>query len=172
MPRLYVQKHTIPGYGPGFFPADEHCYRLAAGVPDGQHLSFEDLRQPRSIERHRYLFGLLHKVYENLPERFHNAWPTFEGFLRYVKVRCGWRDDIYDADCNIIGIEPRSLSFSAMDEMEFRSFVGLVKDLLAREIWPEIQPPSGYGHNSGAAWNEEFAKIEKLLFGDMAERRG
>ena len=171
MPRLYVQKHTIPGYGPGFFPADEHAYGLLASVPDGKYLTFKDLRQPRSIEHHRFFFKFIHTVHENLPERYSEAWPTTETFLDFLKIKTGWREDIYDADGNIIALRPRSLSFASMDEMEFRGFVRRVKDLLARELWPEMAPPGHYGHNSRATWNEAFADLERMLFGQTAEQR-
>ena len=110
----------------GFAPEDDEVLK---GIPLGEVIKVTWTR-PRNYKFHKYFFALLKLVCENT-EQFKSA----KHLLYAVKVGIGHADLIRLKDGTEIWF-PHSISFSKMDEDQFRAFFNKSVDWIIANVLP------------------------------------
>lgn len=100
--------------GDRFKPLSQEDYEKTTRVKDGQIIEVE-YKKPRNPLFHNKFMSLIRLVYDNQEQ-----YDTIEGVLNVFKVELGHCDTMYFQDHEIR--VPRSISFGAMDELEFQAF--------------------------------------------------
>lgn len=98
-------------------------------IPEGKDLTVTVARQ-RSTKQHRFFWALLNKVCEN-----HDTYRRAEQLLLWLKIRMGYVENIQFHDGNVCWI-PQSISFNAMDQIEFKKFFDAALDVIVNEVIP------------------------------------
>lgn len=83
-----------------------------------------DIKRKRNVKFHKKYFALLNLVYQN-QDRYNNI----EHLRRDLTIEAGY----YDVRYNLHGVEiyePKSISFSSMDETEFNDYYSKVLDVV------------------------------------------
>ena len=126
MARLYLKK-TLSG----FTFADEASQELARKFKTGDVFR-ADIVRPRSYQHHKLCMALLNLTWDNLPERMHASYPTFDKF-RYAVAEAAGHVIQYvsiDGECKTM---PGSLSYDAIpDDVEFGRIMGGMMTVCAR----------------------------------------
>lgn len=94
-----------------------------------------EIIQPRSPKFHRLYFGLINCAWEYLNERqteFFNG--NKEVFRKSLEVAAGHCDKVFSFKLKEWVDVPKSISFSEMDEIEFRELYERVKNILFTTI--------------------------------------
>lgn len=120
MARLYL-KRTLSG----FVPADEPSAELARKYKTGE-VYRADVVKPRSYQHHKLCMALLTLTYQN-QERYTN----FDMFRKAVALEAGHVNEIIKLDGEVV-LEPGSLSYDALDEVEFTRVMGAMMTICAR----------------------------------------
>jgi hypothetical protein len=107
MARLYLKKTLT-----GFVPADEETRALGRKYKLGEVYKAEVVK-PRNLKHHRLAFALLNLTYQN-QDRYTN----FNVFRKAVAIAAGHVDELITLDGEVL-LQPRSISFDALDEVEF-----------------------------------------------------
>ena len=139
MAKLFLRK-TLSG----FAPADEHSEELWRGYKLGE-VYRGDLVKPRSYQHHKLIMAMLTLTYRNLPERFDGLWPSFDAFRRGIAYESGHRTETKLPDGAIIE-GPGSLSYDALDEIEFTKVSAAMMTVCARIL--DISEPELAGEVS------------------------
>lgn len=94
---------------------------------------------PRNYQFHKKFFALLRLTFDNLPEPLIRRWHILneEDMLRRFKRDLGYFTSYYDEN-GIREIEYRSISFAAMDQLEFERFYSRCVDLVVYRYLPGI----------------------------------
>lgn len=92
-----------------------------------------EVTKPRNPRHHRLVFGLLHKVAEQLEI-------TTDALLVMVKIRMGLVETIIDAASGRTYYVPQSVDFENMDQGEFAVFHRDVSRVIARTWLPNFTP--------------------------------
>jgi hypothetical protein len=100
--------------GDTFKPLSENDFDNLKRIKEGA-IIYVDYKKPRNPLFHNKFMSMIRVVYNN-QERY----PTFEGVLNVFKVELG-HCDTFEYDSHEVKI-PRSISFAAMDELEFNKF--------------------------------------------------
>ena len=96
-----------------------------------------ELTHPRNPKFHRLFFALLTLVWNNLDDP---AYPTVESLLTEVKIITGHytrRNMVVDGKRYPV-LTPNSISFAAMNDVEFEAFFQRVCDWIAKDVLPGI----------------------------------
>lgn len=101
--------------GKSLVPADEFAEEFIDGLKDGKEVLLT-IRKPRSPQHHRWTFKLLSRVVEN-SER----WRSLDELLDALKLATGYAEMQVDLHGDVY-MRPKSVSFAAMDELEFRAW--------------------------------------------------
>lgn len=112
MARLHLQK-TLSG----FVPADEASRETWAKYKLGE-VYRGDVVKPRSYQHHKLCMALLQLTFNN-QERY----TSFEMFRKAVAIAAGHVNEIITLDGEVT-IEAGSLSYDALDEIEFTKVFG------------------------------------------------
>lgn len=145
MARMYLKK-TLSG----FVPADEPSLDVAKKFKVGDAYR-ADVVKPRSYKHHKLIMALLNLTYANQEQ-----YDDFEMFRKAVALAAGHVEEIHTVDGEILKL-PKSISYDALDEVEFAKVSGammtvccrLLKDIGADELEAEV---SRYAdENYGAA---------------------
>lgn len=96
-----------------------------------------EISRPRSQQRHKWFWACMSVVHENLSERLALKYPTTESLVSAMKVLTGWADTYWLPDGREV-VQPRSISFSSMDEDQFAAFCDRCMDLISRFLLPGI----------------------------------
>lgn len=97
-------------------------------------ITYTKVRNPK---HHRKYFAFLHKVYENLPERFENNWPSFDSFRKAMQMYAGY----FEETVTLKGerqLQPKSIKFEELDEMGFSELHKKVKNVIGKHIMPYV----------------------------------
>lgn len=97
-----------------------------------------DVIRPRSVKYHRRFFGMLNTVWQACGD-----WQTVDELLVELKFRAGLvdRQRVVDkATGEVLAeiIKPRSISFAAMSDDEFREFVDRCIKIICEEMVPGL----------------------------------
>ena len=141
MARLYL-KRTLSG----FVPADEPSAELARKYKTGE-VYRADVVKPRSYQHHKLCMALLTLTYQN-QERYTN----FDMFRKAVALEAGHVNEIIKLDGEVV-LEPGSLSYDALDEVEFTRVMGAMMTICARIL--DVSEPERAG--DGARYADEDA---------------
>ena len=120
MARLYL-KRTLSG----FVPADEPSAELARKYKTGE-VYRADVVKPRSYQHHKLCMALLTLTYQN-QERYTN----FDMFRKAVALEAGHVNEIIKLDGEVV-LEPGSLSYDALDEIEFTRVMASMMTICAQ----------------------------------------
>lgn len=107
--QVYARTHA------GFVPANDAAQRFADRVSMGALVELEG-RQPRNLAHHRLFWSLMSWASENC-----EGYETAEQVCHTVKVLMGHCDFVPDGKSGLVAV-PKSISFAAMDEVEFSNF--------------------------------------------------
>ena len=162
MARLYL-KRTLSG----FAAADEPSADIARKFKVGE-IYRADIVKPRSYQHHKLCMALLTLTYQN-QERY----TSFDMFRKAVALEAGHVNEIIKLDGEVV-LEPGSLSYDALDEVEFAR--GLRHQRIAlvdlRGDGLGLDPFQFLGRNAFVLDAFEFATQCRLQFGDgLAFRR-
>jgi len=95
------------------------------------------LTRPRNAKFHRLFWALMTLVWNNIENV---AYPTVEDLVTEVKIITGHytrRDMVVDGKHYPV-LTPKSISFAAMDDVEFDAFFQRVCDWIAKDVLPGI----------------------------------
>lgn len=144
MARLYL-KRTLSG----FVPADEPSAELARKYKVGG-VYRADVVKPRSYQHHKLCMALLTLTYQN-QERYTN----FDMFRKAVALEAGHVNEIIKLDGEVV-LEPGSLSYDALDEVEFTRVMGAMMTICARIL--DVSEPELAGDVSRYA-DEQYGAV-------------
>jgi len=116
----------------GFKIAYNSDYEEAKKIPLNKPIEYE-YKNKRNYEFHKKYFALLNMVFEN-QEQYSNI----DHLRRYLTIDAGF----YDVTTNLQGIEtkePKSISFTNMDETEFNEYYNRVIDVIVKWLGIEKQ---------------------------------
>jgi hypothetical protein len=118
MARLHLQK-TLNG----FVVADEESRELARKFKTGQ-VYRADIVKPRSYQSLKLFQALVSLTYSNLPERYHQLWPTPQKFRRMLADAVGHVEEFCTQDGERKSV-PLSVSYDDIpDEATFTVIFG------------------------------------------------
>ena len=143
MARLYL-KRTLSG----FVPADEPSAELARKYKTGE-VYRADVVKPRSYQHHKLCMALLTLTYQN-QERYTN----FDMFRKAVALEAGHVNEIIKLDGEVV-LEPGSLSYDALDEVEFTRVMASMMTICAQIL--DVTEPELAGEVSRYA-DEHYGK--------------
>lgn len=112
MARLYLKK-TLRGFEPADEPSTEVWKKYKTG-----EVYRGDVVKPRSYHHHKLCFALLNLTYVN-----QERWDTFENFRKAVAIAAGHTEELMTVHGEIIRL-PKSVSYDALDEVEFTQVFG------------------------------------------------
>lgn len=109
----------------GFKPAFDTDYESAKKIPLNEPFEIE-YKKKRNYKFHKKFFALVNMVFQN-QERYTNI-----GHLRRdLTIEAGY----YDVTHNLQGVEilePKSISFASMDDIQFSEFYSSVIDVIVK----------------------------------------
>jgi len=109
-----------------FIPAYNSDHENVKKIHAGEMLSCE-ITRPRNIEFHKKFFALLNMGFSN-QEHYDN----FEDFRAIMTMKAGFFHTII-TDKGMVYV-PKSISFSAMDELEFHELYDKMINVLIKEL--------------------------------------
>lgn len=126
----------------GFIPADGYTHmRLRERGYKMDDVVLADLVKPRNPGFHRLAHRLGQLAADNIDE--------FEGLdghavLKRIQIEAGIACDEIPLKLPVIGLityrVPRSLSFTSMDEVEFKATIRAMSEYIAKTYWPNLSP--------------------------------
>lgn len=131
MARVYL-KRTLRG----FEPADEPSMELWKKYKQGE-VYRGDIVKPRSYQHHKLCFALLNLTYAN-----QDRWSSFENFRKAIAIAAGHTEELLTVHGEIIRL-PKSLSYDALDEVEFTQVFGAMMTVCAEILGmeaPDLEP--------------------------------
>lgn len=120
MARLYLRRTLT-----GFSPADEPSADIARKYKVGE-IYRADIVKPRSYQHHKLCMALLTLTYQN-QERY----TSFDMFRKAVALEAGHVNEIIKLDGEVV-LEPGSLSYDALDEVEFTRVMASMMTICAQ----------------------------------------
>ena len=126
MAELYMEK-ALWGLRPADIEAEEYLSKIKLG-----DMLRVKVTKPRNPMFHRMAFSLLQLVYNN-QEKYNN----FNHFLTAMKVAAGHYDEVITLDGEVI-LSPKSVSFQACDELEFRKLFDRWLEIAVRDFLPGV----------------------------------
>ena len=109
-----------------FIPAFNSDYESAKKIKAGETVEATIVR-PRNIKFHRKFFALLNMGYSN-QEKYDN----FEDYRAVFIMKTG-NYKVIETDKGVVYL-PKSISFAAMDEIEFAELYSSMIDVLIKEL--------------------------------------
>lgn len=134
MARIFL-KRTMSGFVPADEPSRQDCAKYKQG-----EIYRADVVKPRSYQHHKLAFALLQMTFDN-----QDQYTNFELFRKAVAIEAGHVEELIKVDGEIIFL-PKSLSYDALDEVEFTKVFGammtvccrLLKDIGLNELEGEV----------------------------------
>lgn len=124
--------------GDALMPADEQAKALVDSLAQGQGVTVS-VRRSRNLAYHRRFFALLRLAFDYWEPgdafmfRGQKVAKDFERFREEVLILAGHYRPVFRIDGSV-RLEAKSISFSSMDETEFRSVYRSVFDVLWNRI--------------------------------------
>lgn len=149
MADIYLRKTLT-----GFAPADEAGREVHLRYKLGQ-VYRADIVKPRSYQSHKLCMALLDLTYSNLPDKYHNTWPTPRTFRRMLADAVGHIEQFTTIDGEVDKVV-LSLSYDDIpDEVSFQRIYKSMLDVCAHllkisnltELQEEVEQ---YAANGGA----------------------
>jgi hypothetical protein len=125
MDALWVRK------GVALVPADPVTREMLDQIPEGHFVTTDEPRRRRSPQHHRFMMRILQKVVENT-----DAFADIDDLMFELKVRCGMFKEIRtNRGTRLI---PRSISFAAMSQQQFKRVADRWLEIISTEIMPGV----------------------------------
>jgi hypothetical protein len=113
MARIFL-KRTLSGFEPADDEGKDLCRKYKVG-----EVYRADVVKPRSYQFHKLCMALISLTYCNLPEHYHELWPTPKKFRRMLADAIDHVDEFITKDGEVRRI-PLSLSYDDVpDDVEF-----------------------------------------------------
>ncbi len=119
-------------------PAYDTDYKALQSIPLGDIITV-DLSLERNPGFHRKFFAMIRFFYEHMPEIITDKYPDPETFRRqFLFYYCGVTEEVTDwkGERHII---PKSVSYGAMDDAEFREIYEAIREKIVHDFFPDIQ---------------------------------
>lgn len=118
--KQYLRK-TLTGWAPADEASEDawRAYKLG-------DVYRADVVKPRSYQHHKLAFALLNLTYANQEQ-----YTSFEHFRKAVAIEAGHVDELIGLD-GAIYLQPKSISFDALDEIEFTKVFGAMMTVCCR----------------------------------------
>jgi hypothetical protein len=100
----------------GLTASDDAGKEILRKIKIGKHVRCE-ISQPRNIQHHRKFFALLNTVWQAAGD-----WVTVEDLLIELKIKLGITKDVVIRESGEVVKIVGSISFAAMDQIEFEAF--------------------------------------------------
>ena len=120
----------------GLEPIDEDGTEALRRFKIGSEVLTE-LKQPRNIRSLRLYWALVTLVWQNLPEKVAECYPTKEDLSDALKLSVGHVRTVQLPSGKVERV-PRSIAFKAADETEFAAFLDRVITLVIRHFLPTV----------------------------------
>ena len=124
-------------------------------IPEHKDLSVTITRH-RSNKQHRFFWAILQKVCEN-----HDVYQRGEQLLLFLKIRLGYVEEVRFHGDQVWWVA-QSISFNAMDQIEFKKFFDAAMDVITTEIIPGLnsqelieEVENMLGFNLSYLWSEK-----------------
>lgn len=114
-PLLFEVVHA--GNSVRLLPEDSTTFGALAKCRHGSVLQADNLRQPRSLPRHRFYWKALSEIVAAT-----DCAPDAERLHLAIKIGCGYRSPVQLGDGTLVWV-PDSTSFESMDDAEFGQFM-------------------------------------------------
>ena len=143
MPELWFGKTELGHLA----PLDEKAKSYLKGLKRDQPV-YVTLRKPRNPGFHRKFFALMQIGFDN-----QEKYDALEAFRKEVTMRAGWYVEHHHLTGKI-SYEAKSISFSAMDELEFQELFYKCIDIIIEHFMPgtdrqaieaEVERITGFG---------------------------
>jgi len=118
--RTHIIK-TLTGWAPADGPSRDAWKKFKLGA-----YYRADIVKPRSYQHHKLCMALLSMTYEN-----QDKYTSFEHFRKAVAIEAGHVDELIGLD-GVIYLQPKSISYDALDEVEFTAVFGAMMTVCAR----------------------------------------
>lgn len=114
----------------GLIPATEYDFEYAKTMKNGEVYGV-DIKVSRNPRFHRKYMALMRTAWEYLRENqqefFHK---DFDNFRKTIEIAAGWCETVYSIGERRWIEVPKSVSFDAIEEHQFRELYERVKDVL------------------------------------------
>lgn len=118
-------------------PTDQKGAALLARIKQNEIVTVE-VRRPRSLKHLRLFWALMDKVWENLPERLGNVYPSQDNLVDAFKIATGHFEPLVNLDGEVIGQKPKSIAFHSMGQDKFNEFFETVITLVIAHFLPGV----------------------------------
>lgn len=121
----------------GLYATDEAGENVLRRIGQGEIVSVE-VKKPRNLDHHRLFWALMTLVWKQLDIK---DYPTVEDLVTEAKIITGHytRRDIEWEGKRYPVLTPKSISFAAMDQVEFSDFYDRICDWVATDILPGVK---------------------------------
>jgi hypothetical protein len=109
----------------GFVPADEEARQALRKYKVGDTLR-ADIKKPRCYVHHKQYFALLNLTFEN-----QDKYTNFNHFRKAVQIAAGHVEELITLEGEVL-LEPKSIDYSTLDELEFSVLFGQTMSVCAR----------------------------------------
>ena len=106
--------------------------KIAVGEP--VRIKYTRIRNPRL---HGKYFAFIGKVWDNLPEKYENYWPTKRSFRKAMEMYAGH----FEETVTLKGerrLEAKSIAYDKLDDVAFGELFTGVKNVIGKHILPDM----------------------------------
>lgn len=97
-----------------------------------------EVQQRRSVEQHRLYWGMVRKVWDNLPEKFDGHFPSVERLSEELLIAAGHYEDVVDLERGIGKRVAKSIAFDKMKQEEFGVLFRAVVEVIYKFVIEDI----------------------------------
>lgn len=98
-------------------------------------ITYTKVRNPK---HHRKYFAFIDAVWRNLPEKFDGHWPERRSFRKAMEMYAGYYVETVSLKGERV-LQPKSIKYEDMDEMEFIELHKGVKAVVGKHIMPYVE---------------------------------
>lgn len=120
-------------------PANSKAMDLMSISKNGEKITFKNV-SPRDEKFHKCYFSLLNYIWTMMPPHFRNKIPC-EEFYKFLKMLQGEFDEIFEFKDGKKMIEYRSISFSRMNQQQFKEYVANQLPIIYEDLIMQVCKP-------------------------------
>lgn len=125
-----VMKFHLAKQGNRFIPMTEEDQIKAYKIGQGEVIEAKAVDQ-RNVQHHRKFFALINIVWDNMPEKYDNYFPTPEALRKELIKRAGYFETYTDLKGTVQHI-PKSIAFNKMGQSQFDDLYSKVLDVIVK----------------------------------------
>lgn len=119
----------------GLHPVDEDGHRALQEIQENGYVTIK-FWVPRNIRLHRLFFALVKLVWTNQKEP--RLYPTEVSLREALAIAVGHSHEVVNLEHGTIHTIPNSISYGAMDQVEFKQFFEATKQVILDRILPGV----------------------------------